>query len=158
MRPTDVPIGLLLARTAKAASRAFDDALAEAGGSLPTWLVLMTLMRKTEMTHGELAAQIGVRGPTLTHHLDALEESKLIHRERDTVNRRVQLVCLTEGGVAMFHRLRQAAQAHDARLRAGLAPEDLTAMRGLLMRLLRNIEQDRNGKEKSDDRRGQSRT
>jgi MarR family transcriptional regulator for hemolysin len=36
MRPSQPPIGLLLARTAKAVSRAFDDALTAAGGSLPT--------------------------------------------------------------------------------------------------------------------------
>src|ERR1700754_3755790 len=81
MRPLQTPIGLLLAQTAKAVSRAFDDALTEAGGSLPTWLVLMSLMRDGPLGHGELAERVGGLGPTLTHHLDGLEQRGLVRRE-----------------------------------------------------------------------------
>ena len=42
-RPARLPIGLHLAQVAKVVSRAFDDALAGAGGSLPVWLVLISL-------------------------------------------------------------------------------------------------------------------
>ncbi|MGO4124108.1 MarR family winged helix-turn-helix transcriptional regulator [Inquilinus sp. YAF38] len=139
MRPSGTPIGLLLAQTAKAVSRAFDDALAEAGGSLPTWLVLMSLMRDGPLGHGELAERVGVQGPTLTHHLDGLEQRGLVRRERPPGNRRAQVASLTEAGTAMFHRLRQAAQAHDARLRAGLAAEDLEQLRSLLGHLSANV-------------------
>ena len=41
--PVAEPIGLQVTRTAKLLSRAFDDALAEAGGSLPVWLVLVSV-------------------------------------------------------------------------------------------------------------------
>ena len=139
MRPLQTPIGLLLAQTAKAVSRAFDDALTEAGGSLPTWLVLMSLMRDGPLGHGELAERVGGLGPTLTHHLDGLEQRGLVRRERPPGNRRVQVASLTEAGTTMFHRLRQAAQAHDARLRAGLAAEDLERLRTLLGRLSANV-------------------
>ena len=39
---TQVPL-LQLASTSKAVSRAFNDRLAEAGGSVPTWLILSSL-------------------------------------------------------------------------------------------------------------------
>ncbi|HMG51031.1 MAG TPA: MarR family transcriptional regulator [Inquilinus sp.] len=139
MRPSQPPIGLLLARTAKTVSRAFDDALTAAGGSLPTWLILMSLMRDGRLSHGELADRVGVQGPTLTHHLDALEQRGLVHRERLPDNRRVQLASLTEAGVALFHHLRQAAQAHDARLRDGIAAEDLDRLREVLAQLAANV-------------------
>ena len=42
-RPLQEPVGLQVARVAKLLSRAFDDALAEAGGSMPTWLILLSL-------------------------------------------------------------------------------------------------------------------
>ena len=38
MRPARVPIGLQLTQASRAVSRAFDDALATAGGSLPVWI------------------------------------------------------------------------------------------------------------------------
>jgi MarR family transcriptional regulator for hemolysin len=139
MQLSGTPIGLLLAQTAKAVSRAFDDALAEAGGTLPTWLVLMSLMRDGPLGHGELAERIGVQGPTLTHHLDGLEQRGLVRRDRPPGNRRSQLVSLTEAGTAMFHRLRQAAQAHDARLCRDLGAEELDQLRHLLARLSANV-------------------
>src|ERR1035437_4963471 len=46
--PARPPIGLQLTRTARSVSRAFDDALAEAGGSLPVWLVLISLKSLSE--------------------------------------------------------------------------------------------------------------
>src|SRR6266480_1782523 len=42
-RPLRTPIGLQLTRVSKTVSRAFDDALAAAGGSVPVWLVLLSL-------------------------------------------------------------------------------------------------------------------
>jgi MarR family transcriptional regulator, transcriptional regulator for hemolysin len=67
--PATEPIGLELARTAKLVSRAFDDALAQVGGSLPTWLVLVSLTARRHGAQRELAEAVGVEGPTLTHHV-----------------------------------------------------------------------------------------
>ncbi|MBW8724219.1 MAG: MarR family transcriptional regulator [Inquilinus limosus] len=97
------------------------------------------MMRDGPLGHGELAERVGVQGPTLTHHLDGLEQRGLVRRERPPGNRRAQVASLTEAGTAMFHRLRQAAQAHDARLRAGLAAEDLERLRSLLGCLSANV-------------------
>ena len=41
--PFPEPIGLRLNQAARAVERAFDKALAEAGGSLPVWLILLNL-------------------------------------------------------------------------------------------------------------------
>jgi MarR family transcriptional regulator for hemolysin len=126
---------LLLSQTAKRLSRAFDDALAAAGGSLPMWLVLMALMREGKISHGELARRVGIQGPTLTHHLDAMAGQGLVLRDRLPDNRRVQVVSLTPAGVAMFHRLRSAAAAHDKRIRSAFSDTELSQMRTLLTRL-----------------------
>jgi MarR family transcriptional regulator for hemolysin len=142
MRPTDVPIGLLVSRTAKALSRAFDDALVAAGGSTPTWLVLLAIKTGGHRTQGDLAEAVGVRQPTLTHHLDSLEREGLVHREREAGNRRVQQVALTDAGEQMFLRLRRAAGSFDGRLRAGLDETEVTELRRLLAHLVENAQPD----------------
>ena len=48
-------------------ARAFDDALAAAGGSLPVWLVLVSLKAQRHGMQRQLAETVGVEGPTLTH-------------------------------------------------------------------------------------------
>lgn len=138
-KPRDEPVGLHVARTAKAVSRAFDEALVEAGGSLPTWLILVALKSRTWATQRELARALGIEGPTLTHHLHGLERAGLVTRTRDPGNRRVHRVELTEAGEAAFQRLRRAAVRFDHRLRSGLADRDVETLRGLLVRLQANV-------------------
>jgi MarR family transcriptional regulator for hemolysin len=131
-----VPIGLRLSQAARAASRAFDGALAEVGGTLPTWLILLNLKIGKPGNQRELAAALGIREATVTHHLNAMEARGLIRRRRDAANRRIHVVELTEAGEASFLRLQQVAIAFDARLRAGLADADLDHLGDLLGDLL----------------------
>ena len=133
-----VPIGLRLSQAARTVSRAFDEALAGAGGSLPAWLILLNLKIRKPGNQRELAEAVGIREATLTHHLNAMDARGLISRTRDSANRRVQVVELTEAGEAMFARLQQAAAAFDARLRAGLAEVDLDRLGDLLGLLAAN--------------------
>ena len=142
--PARTPIGLALARTARTASRAFDEALGVAGGSLPVWLILLTLQTRELGNQRELADAVGIRGATLTHHLNAMEAGGLVTRHRDPANRRIQHVELTPAGEALFHELAGAAIAFDQRLRAGLDDRDIDVLESLLGRLHANIT-DRSG-------------
>jgi len=138
--PFPLPIGLRLNQTARAVGRAFDEALAAAGGSLPVWLVLLNLKIRRPGTQRELADAVGITEATLTHHLSAMDSAGLITRTRDAANRRVQVVGLTEAGEAAFVRLRDAAIAFDARLNAGLTESDVATLTALLGRLSANVE------------------
>jgi MarR family transcriptional regulator, transcriptional regulator for hemolysin len=136
--PRQQPIGLALAATAKRLSRAFDDTLAEAGGSRPVWLILLALKVEPPQTQRELAAAVGIEGATLTHHLDAMQRAGLVTRERMPENRRVQRVELTDDGERAFLRLRDAAMRFDTRIRAGLSDADVNRLRELLATLETN--------------------
>ena len=142
MPPTEIPIGLLVSSTAKLLSREFDAALAAVGGSRPTWLVLLSLKTAGHRTQGELAEAVGIRQPTLSHHLDGMEREGLVRRERTADNRRVQTVTVTEAGEALFLRLRRAAGAFDGRLRAGLDDGEVAELRRLLAQLAENAPPD----------------
>jgi MarR family transcriptional regulator, transcriptional regulator for hemolysin len=138
-KPSRPPIGLHLARTARSVSRAFDDALAQAGGSVPVWLVLVSLKSQQLRNQRELAEAVGIREATLTHHLNSMDEQGLITRRRDPANRRVHLVELTDAGEAAFQRLRGAAAAFDKQLRAGFSDDEVTDLETLLSRLEANV-------------------
>lgn len=134
-RPTRPPVGLHLAQVAKIVSRTFDDALAEAGGSLPVWLILITLKSRQLANQRQLAAAVGIQGATLTHHLNAMEAAGVLTRRRDPDNRRVHLVELTPAGDALFMRLRQTAVTFDEQLRAGMSEREVTQLHRLLGKL-----------------------
>lgn len=141
MGPNPIPAGLHLARVAKVVSRAFDDALAAAGGSLPVWLVLLNLKINPRASQRELADAVGVREATLTHHLNAMEKDGLLTRRRDPGNRRIHIVELSDDGHALFLRLRDAAVSFDSQLRQGLSQTELDTLASLLSRLADNVGQ-----------------
>jgi MarR family transcriptional regulator, transcriptional regulator for hemolysin len=132
VRPPSVPIGLQLAHAARTVSRAFDDALAEAGGSLPAWLVLLNVKTRQVANQRELAQAVGIREATLTHHLNTMEASGLLTRRRDPANRRIHVV------EEAFVRLRTAALAFNRHLSRGVSAAELADFEGMLLRLATN--------------------
>jgi MarR family transcriptional regulator, transcriptional regulator for hemolysin len=139
MRPERTPIGLYLTYASRTISRAFDDALASAGGSLPVWLVLVNLKMRSVASQRELAEAMGIKEATLTHHLNAMETAGLITRRRDPTNRRIHVVELTEAGESAFGRLRQAAVAFNGQLRHGVSDQEIAVLESLLGRLAANV-------------------
>ena len=134
-----LPIGLEVARTGRLLQRAFDEALGEVGGSLPTWLILTTVKRAGRPIQRDIAAAVGLEGATLTHHLHRMEREGLITRERPADNRRQQVVALTPQGERLFQRMLATVLAFDTRLRQGLSARQLAQLAELLARLRANV-------------------
>jgi len=137
--PFTPPIGMLLGATGRQADRAFDDALAGAGGSRSVWLVLLAVRVRAAENQRQIAQQAGIQGPTLTHHLNAMERDGLLVRRRDPQNRRVHIVELTPAGEQLFERLRDTAVDFDRRLRKNLSDDDTARLRELLTRIGENV-------------------
>ena len=133
------PIGLEVARTGRLLNRAFDDALVAVGGSLPMWLIAMTLKNADHARQRDIASAIGLEDATLTHHLHRMEQAGLVARHREPTNRRNQVVVLTASGHALFERMLATVLAFDEQLRRGLTRKELDQVRGLLDRLRTNV-------------------
>ena len=139
MRPDGPPLGLLLATTSKAVGRAFNSALTENGGSIPIWLILNALKSEPRRTQLDLARAVGIEGPTLTRHLDGIEQAGLVKRQRGTPDRRAVQVELTRAGHALHGRLLKTVISFNQQLRAGLSNDDIETLRRLLDQLLANV-------------------
>ena len=139
MPPAGTPIGLQLAHSAKHVGRAFNDALAGVGGSMPTWFILTNLKGDEWRTQHELARALHIEGPTLTRHLDGLEEEGLVVRRRDPHDRRAVSVELTEAGRAKHAYMLRAVQAFNRRLLSGLSDSEIDELQVLLARLEQNV-------------------
>ena len=137
--PKQPPIGLHVNQAARVIAQAFDAALAEAGGSLPVWLVLLNLKTGRLGKQGDLAAAVGIREATLTHHLNGMERDGLLTRTRSETNRRVHVVALTEAGEQVFIRLLEAASAFDKTLTQGLSAAARRQLADGLERLVANV-------------------
>jgi MarR family transcriptional regulator for hemolysin len=140
MRPRGTPIGRKLALTSKAVSSAFNAALAAEGGSVPVWLVLNALKERRWSTQLDLARSLGIEGPTLTRHLDNMEQSGFVARQPSEADRRAFRVEITEAGEAAHGRMLVAVIAFNRRLQAGLTRDDLSRLDEILTRLADNLE------------------
>ena len=134
------PIGLRLAKTARVVTQEFERAMAEAGGSASIWQVLLLVRSRQWGTQSQMAEAMGVTGATLTHHLNAMEAQGLVRRWRETGNRRVQRVELTDEGAALFDRLRGVALRHDRRLRSKLTDAETAQLAELLDKLQAGVQ------------------
>ena len=95
---------------------AFHAMLAEHGATIPTWAVLNTAHGNPGLSQVNLAAQIGIEGPTVARHLDRLCAEGLVERRRDPSDRRVVRISLTDAGEARWAELREVGQAMESRL------------------------------------------
>jgi MarR family transcriptional regulator for hemolysin len=138
MRPDGPPIGLQLATAQKAVGRAFNEALAEVGGTFPIWLILSSLKANERRTQLELAQAVGIEGPTLTRHLDGLERAGLVLRVRDPQDRRAVRVELTAAGESLYAKLLTAVIAFNRQLTEGIGEQELRRFRRTLDRLREN--------------------
>lgn len=132
------PIGVQLAAAARAVERSFDAVLAQSGGSIPVWLVLLNLKLRRTASQRELAEAIGVQTSTLSIHLSQMERDGLVVRHREPEDRRTHVVGLTAAGEAAFARIRSAAGAFDSALRRGLTDAEVDQLEHVLGVLVAN--------------------
>ena len=99
------------------------------------WLVLTSLRSGDWPAQRELARSLGIEGPTLTRHLDALESAGLVTRRTSRTDRRAVHVELTDSGRAKHDELRTIVAAFDRQLRSALSDSELDTLRTLLDRL-----------------------
>lgn len=132
------PIGLFVARMSRTVSRAFEAVLGDAGGSLASWLVLVSLKAGLHQSQREIADELGIEGATLTHHLNRMEAAGLVTRSRNPSNRRVHDVSMTAEGERVFLTLVGVVHDFDRQLRDGFSERELATLRRLLRRLADN--------------------
>jgi MarR family transcriptional regulator for hemolysin len=133
------PLGIMIAQVGRQLDRAFDEALVQAGGSRPAWLILLAVKSGAGDIQAQIATRVGISGPTLIHHLDRLDAAGLITRTRDGRNRRTQKVALTATGLDVFARLREAAVGFDRLIHAGLSADETAELRRLLTTISANV-------------------
>jgi MarR family transcriptional regulator, transcriptional regulator for hemolysin len=139
VKPRGTPIGRKLAMTAKAVSTAFNAALAAEGGSSPIWLILNALRHGQWTAQLELARALGIESPTLTRHLDNLEQNGLVVRRQSEADRRAVRVELTDAGEEAYQRMLAAVITFNRRLQAGIGHDELQRLDTLLDRLAENV-------------------
>lgn len=102
--------------------------------------VLMQLHRQPEglMQH-ELAAQLGIEGPTLVRLLDLLEKREWIERIAAQHDKRCKYAVLTGKAAAQIHIIEKQTEQLRRQMLAGLTEEEIDAGLMLMRRIQDNL-------------------
>jgi MarR family transcriptional regulator for hemolysin len=129
--------GFRVARIARRLRQAVDGELGAYGLTEATWRPLAYVGRLGDgVRQRELAAALGIEGPSLVRLLDSLERRGLIERREHEGDRRVRGIYLTPPGRELQRRVLRISDSIVQRLLAAADQDDLAACD----RLFSNIE------------------
>jgi MarR family transcriptional regulator, transcriptional regulator for hemolysin len=136
----DEPLTKRLSFLGKELRESFQVLLAEHGCTLPTWAVLTHAQATPGLSQVQLAARIGIEGPTLARHLDRLCSEGLVERRRDELDRRIVRIELTEVGAKRWAQLKDVATTMDARLTRYMSDDQRLALSAAIDSIHRALE------------------
>lgn len=125
----------LLTRTAKAMREVGAMVLARHGVYIGQDLVLEVLAAADGQTPGEVAARLGVSGPTVVKMAQRMEAAGLVSRQRNDRDGRLVRIYLTDAGRARIQPIRVDLRVLGEQATAGLS----VAERAELHRMLRTV-------------------
>lgn len=91
------------------------------------WPLLMIGRQGDGLRHGELAALLGIEGPSLARPLDQLVEAGHVERREDPADRRARTLHLTEAGSVLCEQLEATLRDLRNEVYQGVADADIEA-------------------------------
>ncbi|GAM07749.1 transcriptional regulator SlyA [Geobacter sp. OR-1] len=101
-----------------------------------TWRPLLHLHVLGEnVRQKDLAASLGIEGPSLVRLIDTLVIKGFIERTEDVRDRRAKLLRITPSGLQLVVRIRQTVADLEERLFSSINDEEILLLTGLIQRL-----------------------
>ena len=128
-----------LAETSRTLRRHFDRRASALGVTTAQWRALAWLGHQPGLKQVELAERLDVEPITAGRIVDRLEESGLVERQPDPVDRRVWRLMLTAKAMPIFDHLTLLAEEMADQALAGLSVNEVLDMRAKLALIRENI-------------------
>ena len=126
----------LLNQAAEASSLSFQRVYKARYGMLRTeWRVLFHLGLYGRLTASEIGARAKMHKTKISRAVQRLSERRMVTRERDDDDRRLEHLTLTPAGLAAYRDLRGVARDYQARLVADLSAEERKVLTSVLRRM-----------------------
>ena len=137
--------GYLISRIKQAGTRIFDRMLAASGIDAfngAQGRILYVLWQHEDISISSLSAKTSLANTTLTSMLDRMENSGLIVRKPDPVDRRSRLIALTDKARALQHDYELVSQQMNERYYIGFTESEIRQFEAYLQRVLENLEKE----------------
>jgi MarR family transcriptional regulator, transcriptional regulator for hemolysin len=129
-----------LSRVTRRWRQVLDHEVQSAGLTDATWRPLLHLhLLGDGIRQKDLAASVGIEGPSVVRLLDTLVAKGLIERSEDAADRRAKLLSLTPEGALLVARIQETVQALDNELLSPFDAGEIAEMAGFVIRLESSI-------------------
>lgn len=133
---------ILVGKVSMAINRTFLRTFATEGIDITTeqWSVLACLWKKDKVTQQTLCNLTSKDKPSMTRLIDKLERRNLVTRVSDHTDRRINLIHLTDTGVALQQKATDLVQKIAAKTLNNITEEELIMSKTVLKRIMANLE------------------
>lgn len=139
---TDEVFTILTGKISTAINRTFLRAFALEGVDITTeqWSILACLWQKDRVTQQALCSLTLKDKPSMTRLIDNLEKKNLVIRVADHKDRRINLIHLTDAGMALQAKAREIVQKIAFKTLNKITDEELNVCRSVLKKIMTNLQ------------------
>lgn len=132
---------ILVGKISAAINRTFLRAFAADGIEITTeqWSVLACLWKKDKVTQQTLCSLTAKDKPSMTRLIDKLENRNLVTRVSDHNDRRINLIHLTDSGIALQQRATDLVQKIATKTLNNITENELEIGRIMLKKIMMNL-------------------
>ena len=136
----------LLNQAAEITSAEFQQHYRQKYGMLRTeWRVLFHLGQFGKMTAKQICEMSAIHKTKVSRAVQALEQKRLLKRETDSNDRRLEHLSPTKNGAAVFTELKSAAETYDEKLSSQFDEEEMEQLRASLVKLVAQLRPSKKG-------------
>lgn len=137
----DEVFDILVGKISTAINRTFLRAFASEGIEITTeqWSVLACLWQKDKVTQQTLCSLTLKDKPSMTRLIDKLERRNFVTRVSDFKDRRINLIHLTESGIALKTKADEIVKKIATKTLNNITDEELTISRNVLKKIMANL-------------------
>jgi DNA-binding MarR family transcriptional regulator len=138
---TDEVFSILTGKISNAINRTFLRAFVSEGIDITTeqWSVMACLWQKDKVTQQTLCTLTSKDKPSMTRLIDKLEKNNLVTRVSDHFDRRINLIHLTQEGLALQYKATDIVKSIASKTLYNITDEEMNSVRIVLKKIMTNL-------------------
>ncbi len=132
-------IAFITNKSAKKLADEFNRRLQENGTTRVQWIALFYIGKAGEISQKELSNYMDIKESSMVRLIDRMEKEELVERRKDSEDRRITKIILTDKGKFLKEELMPRGQEFQDDVLKGISKENLEIFKEVLQRMIDNI-------------------
>lgn len=139
MLDIDTCIGFITNKAGKKMGDAFNERLMQFGVTRIQWVAMYYLLKNKNLIQRSLADKMDIKESTVVRLIDRMEKDGLVERTKDSSDRRVTYLNLTQKGEGRIEELIPEGEKMSDIFSNGISEEEIKVFNKVLKKMLENI-------------------